>query len=146
MCAFSDLKDIFYNVRRTVRSSLLTLLVYTLYWLKIARGQFFKISSRTHIGTVEIWKVPTFSPGRELICCLPWRMLLERLIVLNRTQAVFDNAGNRQSAFFKTRINPDLCHVSRYTQLHFKRKDVSTGLVSPCFPCCIQWTFLVNYD
>ncbi len=32
-----------------------------------------QISSNTHIGNVEIWKMPTFSPRKELICWFPWR-------------------------------------------------------------------------
>lgn len=101
VCVFSFLEDIFYNIFKQVRSALLTLLVYMkrkyIILVENSLRAALMISSKTHIGTMEIWKMPTFSPRKELILLFPLeRTLLERLILLNKTKVFFDNTGNRK--------------------------------------------------
>lgn len=74
----SFLDETYYNILREAESAVLTLLVLTKNILYIISAEnslwaALEIRSNTHIGTMEIWKMPTFFLRKELICCFPWR-------------------------------------------------------------------------
>lgn len=134
------------NLFRQVRSTLLTLLVCIKQDIILAEnspGAALRISSNTHIGTVEIWKMSTFSPkkGTTLLFLLA-RTLLERLTtLLNKTEVFFDNSecaafsnGIMWGETIKDKFS-SLLYCTMFTSPRFRRKDVRICLISPCFLC-----------